>query len=54
MKYTAINPALFIDNRNRFVKHLLPNSVAIFNSNDVMPTNAVVREILHVRVEWEL
>jgi Xaa-Pro aminopeptidase len=40
MKYTAINPELFIDNRNRFVKHLLPNSVAIFNANDVMPTNA--------------
>jgi Xaa-Pro aminopeptidase len=40
MKYTAINPELFIDNRNRFVKHLMPNSVAIFNANDVMPTNA--------------
>ncbi|MFN4811293.1 MAG: aminopeptidase P family protein [Bacteroidia bacterium] len=40
MKYKHISPELFIDNRNRFIKHLLPNSVAVFNSNDIMPTNA--------------
>lgn len=40
MKYTAINNTLYIENRKKIVKHLKPNSVAIFNSNDIMPTNA--------------
>ena len=40
MKYTPINKSLYINNRANFVKHLKPNSVAIFNSNDIMPTNA--------------
>ena len=40
MKYKAIDSALFIETRNRFKSHLLPNSVAVFNSNDIMPTNA--------------
>jgi len=39
MKYQAINPELFIKNRENFKKHLKPNSVAIFNSNDEMPRN---------------
>lgn len=40
MKYTAINNSLYIENRKRFAQHLKPNSVAVFNSNDIMPTNA--------------
>ncbi len=40
MKYLPINPHLFIHNRKRFTKELKPNSLALFNSNDIMPTNA--------------
>ena len=40
MKYEQIDNALFIENRARFCKELIPNSLAIFNSNDIMPTNA--------------
>ena len=40
MKYTPIDNALYIENRKKFVNHLKPNSVAVFNSNDIMPTNA--------------
>lgn len=40
MKYTPINPELFIENRKRFTKQLKPGSIAIFNSNDELPTNA--------------
>ncbi len=40
MKYSAIENKLFIENRKRFAKKLKPNALAVFNSNDVMPTNA--------------
>lgn len=40
MKYSAIKKDLFIDNRKNFVKHLKPNSMALFVSNDILPTNA--------------
>lgn len=40
MKYLPIKKSLFIQNRKRFVKHLRPGSVAVFNSNDIMPTSA--------------
>ncbi len=40
MRYETINPELFILNRRRFVKELPPNSVAVFNANDIMPSNA--------------
>ncbi|PRY16427.1 Xaa-Pro aminopeptidase [Pontibacter ummariensis] len=40
MKYLPIRQELFVRNRRNFIKHLKPCSVAIFNSNDVMPTNA--------------
>ncbi len=39
MKYNPINPALFITNRKRFVKEMLPNSIAVFVSNDEWPYN---------------
>ena len=35
-----INPSLFIENRKRLSAKLQPNSIAIFNANDIMPTNA--------------
>ncbi len=40
MKYTKIPSKLFIDNRKRFAKELKSDSLAVFNSNDVMPSNA--------------
>jgi len=40
MKYLSIENSLFVKNRSLFTKHLKANSVAIFNSNDIMPTNA--------------
>ena len=40
MKYTASNPKLYIENRQRFSKKLKTNSIAVFNSNDIMPTSA--------------
>ena len=40
MRYETIDSALFIKNRKKFAPLLKPNSIAIFHSNDVMPTNA--------------
>ena len=40
MKYLPINPELFITNRRRFVEKMEKHSIAIFNSNDELPTNA--------------
>ncbi|MEJ8802851.1 aminopeptidase P N-terminal domain-containing protein [Pontibacter sp. H249] len=40
MRYAPIPQELFTRNRHNLVKHLKHSSVAIFNSNDVMPTNA--------------
>jgi Xaa-Pro aminopeptidase len=39
MKYLPLNPAIFINNRKRFVKEMLPNSIAVFVSNDEWPSN---------------
>ena len=40
MRYPMINSKLFDRNRQRFRKQLKPNSIAVFNSNDFMPTSA--------------
>ena len=40
MRYTKIDNKLFKENRLQFSKLLLNNSIAIFNSNDLMPKNA--------------
>lgn len=40
MKYLPLNPDIFIKNRKRFTDQLAKNSIAIFNSNDELPTNA--------------
>ncbi len=40
MKYLHIENNLFITNRKKFESKLEKNTLAIFNSNDIMPTNA--------------
>jgi Xaa-Pro aminopeptidase len=37
MKYKALNVELFQHNRRRFTNELRPGTVAVFNSNDMMP-----------------
>jgi Xaa-Pro aminopeptidase len=39
MKYSPVKPDLFTGNRIRFSKELAPGSIAIFVSNDEMPSN---------------
>ena len=39
MKYAPIDKNLFVENRKKFTKNLLPESTAIFHSNDEMPRN---------------
>ena len=39
MKYLPIDNELFIQNRKRLVEQLKPNSVAVLNSSDLMPTS---------------
>lgn len=40
MKYLPVGKDLFIYNRQNFAGRLKPKSLAVFNSNDIMPTNA--------------
>ena len=40
MRYRPIKSDLFVQNRLRLSKLLLPNSLAALNSNDILPTNA--------------
>lgn len=40
MRYEPINSELFVRNRERLAALMKPNSMAIFNANDIMPTNA--------------
>ena len=40
MKYLPIDSKLFKKNRSKFVSQMLPNSIAIFNSNDIFSTGA--------------
>ncbi|MBC7642473.1 MAG: aminopeptidase P N-terminal domain-containing protein [Flavobacterium sp.] len=40
MKYYQIDSNLFIKNRAKFTSQMKPNSVAIFNSNDLYPVSA--------------
>ena len=39
MKYLPLNPDIFIQNRKRFMEKMEPGSIAIFNSNDELPSN---------------
>ena len=40
MRYLPIDKKLFAQNRKRFAKQLEKNAIAVFNSNDIMPTSA--------------
>src|ERR1700749_750118 len=40
MKYLPISSELFIRNRKHYAKELKEDSLAVFNSNDLLPTNA--------------
>lgn len=40
MKYHQLDSQLFIKNRAKFTAHMKPNSVAVFNSNDIYPVSA--------------
>ena len=40
MRYDPIDPKLFVENRARLKGMMLPNSLAVVNANDVLPTNA--------------
>jgi Xaa-Pro aminopeptidase len=40
MRLEKIDRDLFIANRKKFIKHLQPRSIAVFNANDIMPTSA--------------
>ena len=40
MRYRPVNSELFVANRARLAELLLPNSLAVLNANDVLPTNA--------------
>src|SRR5271168_2505401 len=48
MKYHPIDPKLFVSNREKLKRLLLPNSLAVVNSNDILPTNADGRLLLRV------
>src|SRR5712675_1235808 len=39
MKYLPLNPDIFKQNRKRFIDKMEPDSIAIFNSNDELPSN---------------
>lgn len=40
MRYNPLDKQLFIENRKNFAKHMKPNAVAAFNSNDIYPIGA--------------
>lgn len=39
MKYLPLKPEIFVNNRKRFTREMLPNSIAVFVSNDEWPSN---------------
>jgi Xaa-Pro aminopeptidase len=39
MRYLPLNPEIFVQNRKRFVARMEKNAIAIFNSNDELPSN---------------
>ena len=40
MKYTPLSQDFYIKNRQKLKEKLLPKSLAVFHSNDILPTNA--------------
>src|SRR4051794_21901034 len=39
MKYLPLNAEIFVQNRKRFTDRMEKNAIAIFNSNDELPSN---------------
>ena len=39
MKYLPLNAAIFVQNRKRFLQKMERGAIAIFNSNDELPSN---------------
>lgn len=39
MRHLPLDPAIFIDNRRRFIARMEKNAIAVFNSNDELPSN---------------
>ncbi len=39
-RYTHIDHELFVQNRANFCRQMQPNALALFNANDIMPTNS--------------
>jgi Xaa-Pro aminopeptidase len=54
MKHLPLDPKIFVQNRQRFIKKMKPNSIAIFNSNDEVPVNgdALYRFIQNSDLYW--
>jgi len=54
MKHLPISNTLFTKNRQRFVQEMKPDSIAIFNSNDEMPSNgdALYRFLQNSDLYW--
>jgi len=40
MRYRQLSAANYIKNRENFMEQMEPGSLAIFHSNDILPTNA--------------
>ena len=40
MKYNSLHHGVFTQHRQRFMAQLKPNSIAVFNSNDIYPVSA--------------
>ncbi|MDH7502283.1 MAG: Xaa-Pro aminopeptidase [Verrucomicrobiota bacterium] len=47
MRYDPIPSTLFVRNRQRLRELMLPNSIAVVNSNDILPTNADGTFLMH-------
>ena len=47
MRHAPIEPLLFKENRQRLGKLLEPQSLAVVNANDILPTNADGTFIIH-------
>lgn len=54
MKYLPLNAGIFIQNRKRFVERMDKNGIAVFNSNDELPSNgdAVYRFKQNADLVW--
>src|SRR6188474_2795729 len=54
MKHLPLDAQIFVENRKRIVKQMQRNSIAIFNSNDELPSNgdALYRFIQNSDLYW--